>query len=204
LLKNMGKNKSLNLPYPLILASTSKYRSELLSQLGWPFEAIAPGIDEEQLKTEGLLPDELAIELSRLKAKAIYVHYEGSCVIGSDQVCTIGNKIFDKPGSVEKAIEQLLEMQGKTHQLLTAVTIITPENETTFLNTTTLHMRDLSYEEIKAYVESDRPLDCAGSYKLESGGIKLFERIEMSDHTAIIGLPLIELSNVLIGFGYPI
>lgn len=200
----MGKNQSLSLPYPLILASTSKYRGALLKQLGWPFEAIAPGVDEEQFKHQDLTPQDLAIELSRAKAKAVYIHYEGSCVIGSDQVCCIGDKIFDKPGTLEKAVEQLMEMQGKSHELLTAVTVMTPENETTFLNTTTLHMRDLTEEEIRNYLEADEPFDCAGSYKLESRGIKLFERIEMTDHTAIIGLPLIELSNVLIHFGYPL
>lgn len=200
----MGKDQSLRLPYPLILASTSKYRGQLLSQLGWPFEAIAPGVDEDKLKDQGLSPEDLAIELSRLKAKAVYLKYEGSCVIGSDQVCTIDGEILGKPHTPERAIEQLMKMQGKEHQLLTAVTVITPENETTFLNTTTLHMRDLTHGEIKAYVEHDLPLDCAGSYKLESRGIKLFEKIEMSDHTAIIGLPLIQLSNVLIDYGFPI
>lgn len=200
----MGKNKSLNLPYPLILASTSKYRAALLSQLGWEFECIGPGVNEEKVKDQGYNPQELAITLSRMKAKAVYLQNEGCCVIGSDQVCCIGDQIFDKPETVEQAVSQLSRMQGQTHQLLTAVTIINPDKETTFLNITTLHMRDLGMEEIQAYVAADLPLDCAGSYKLESRGIKLFERIEMTDHTAIIGLPLIELSNVLIDIGYPI
>jgi septum formation protein len=192
------------MPYPLILASTSKYRAQLLAQLNWPFESVSPGVDEEKVKAQGYSPQELAIELSRMKAKSVYLRFEGSCVIGSDQVCCIGDTIFDKPGTEEKAIEQLTLMQGKTHQLLTAVTIITPDKETTFLNSTILHMRDLTRNEIQNYVQADLPLDCAGSYKLESQGIKLFERIEMTDHTAIIGLPLIELTNILIDNGFPL
>lgn len=200
----MGKDQSLNLPYPLILASTSKYRAQLLSQLGWKFKTDSPGVNEEKVKEQGYDPEELAVELSRLKAKEVYLRNEGSCIIGSDQVCRIGEMIFDKPETKEKAIQQLSLMQGRSHQLLTAVTVITPDKETTFLNTTTLHMRDLKTDEITAYVEADLPLDCAGSYKLESRGIKLFERIEMTDHTAIIGLPLIELANILIDYGYPL
>lgn len=182
----------------LILASTSKYRAQLLSQLGWPFTQEDPGVDEDQLKNKGLAPGDLALELSRLKARAVFDRHPDSIVIGSDQVCSFEEKIFSKPKTMERAVEHLLQMQGQTHELLTAVTVITPENTTTFLNVTKLHMRDLSREEIETYVKLDMPLDCAGSYKLETLGIKLFERIEMTDHTAIIGLPLIELSNVLI------
>jgi septum formation protein len=200
----MGKNKPLNLPYPLVLASTSKYRGELLSQLGWPFEMLAPGVDEEKIKTNNLPPAELALELSRLKANAVFVRRNSSCVIGSDQVCSLGDRMLGKPGTMEKAREQLLMLQGQSHELLTAVTVITPAELTTFLNRTTLHMRSLTEAEITHYLEQDRPFDCAGSYKLESRGIKLFERIEMEDHTAIIGLPLIELSNILIKMGYPL
>jgi septum formation protein len=200
----MGKNKSLTTPYPLILASTSKYRAALLAQLSWPFTSVGPGVDEELIKAHGLKPMELALELSRLKAKAVFDQFPNACVIGSDQVCCIDEKIFDKPQTVNNAINQLSLMQGKAHQLLTAVTIITPEKVTSFINTTILHMRDLNLEEIRAYVEADLPLDCAGSYKLESRGIKLFEKIDMSDHTSIIGLPLIELSNVLIDMGFSI
>jgi len=200
----MGKNQSLNLPYPLILASTSKYRAELLSKLGWKFSSIAPEVDEDQMKGEGHSPEQLAILLSQMKAKAVYLRNEGSCVIGSDQVCRIDNQIFSKPQTIERAIEQLTHLQGKSHELLTAVTVMTPQDEISFLNRTILHMRDLTIDEISHYVRSDLPLDCAGSYKLESLGIKLFEKIEMTDHTAIIGLPLIELSNILIDLGYPI
>src|SRR5690349_16716069 len=120
----MGKDKSITLPFPLILASTSKYRGALLSQLGWKFEAINPGVDEDKIKTEGKSPSEIALTLSRFKAEAVYATRPDACVIGSDQVCSMDGKIFSKPGTIEKATEQISLMQGKTHELLTAVTVI--------------------------------------------------------------------------------
>lgn len=194
----------MNLPFPLILASTSKYRGELLSQLGWAFEAVAPGVDEDKLKDTGLSPADLATTLSNFKAEAVFAKRPGSCVIGSDQVCTMNGIIFGKPGSPERAAEQLSQMQGKSHELLTAVTVIHPGGAETFLNRTILHMRPLNLKQIYEYVARDLPLDCAGSYKLESSGIKLFKNIEMNDHTAIIGLPLIELTSILLKLGYPL
>ncbi len=199
----MGKNQSLTLPFPLILASTSKYRAKLLSQLGWTFETLAPGVDEDKMKALGLSPTELAKQLSIMKAHAVHIKKPLCCVIGSDQVLSLEDKILGKPHTEERAIEQLHFMQGKTHELITAVTVKTPFISETFINSTKLHMRSLTLQQIKEYVEADLPLDCAGSYKLESRGIKLFHHIEMSDYTSIIGLPLIELSNLLIKMGYP-
>lgn len=190
-------------PYPLILASTSKYRGSLLAQLGWEFEAVAPGVDEDKIKEKNLHPAELARELSLLKAQAVFARRNESCVIGSDQVCHLEGLILGKPHTKERAYEQISQMQGKTHELLTAVTVMSPRESITFLNTTTLHMRKLTLREIKEYVDFDLPLDCAGSYKLESRGIKLFHKIETTDQTAIIGLPLIELTDVLLKQGFP-
>lgn len=200
----MGKDQSLNLPYPLVLASTSKYRGALLTQLGWPFVAMNPGVDEDQLKSKDLSPTQLAMELAKLKALAIFKLRPEACVIGSDQVCMFNGELLGKPGTKEKAIQQLLKMQGSHHELITAVSIIFPEGEISFHNRTLLFMRPLSIQEITRYVEDDLPLDCAGSYKLETKGIKLFEKIEMDDHTSIIGLPLIQLNNHLLKIGYPL
>lgn len=194
----------MKLPYPLILASTSKYRGALLSQLGWPFEAIAPGVDESLLKNEKLTPTQLASELAHMKARAVFEKNPLKCVIGSDQVCMLGEEILSKPGNEGNAIEQLSRMQGKVHELITAVTILAPDQEIHFHNRTLLHMRELTRSQITEYVKADLPLDCAGSYKLESLGIKLFNKIEMDDHTSIIGLPLIQLNNHLLKLGYPI
>ncbi len=200
----MGKNQSLNLPYPLILASTSKYRGALLSQLSWPFTQEAPGVDENAFKSNGLTPRELARELALRKAEAVFVKHPSSLVIGSDQVCTIEGEILSKPGTAEKALEQLLKLQGKHHELITAVCLMFPKKTIRFENRTRLFMRPMTSEGLKTYIDQDLPLDCAGSYKLESSGVKLFEKIEMDDHTSIIGLPLIQLSNQLIELGYPI
>lgn len=187
---------------PLILASTSKYRASLLRQLGWEFSTASPGVDEDQLKKTKISPENLALELSRLKARSVFQSHPDSYVIGSDQVCALENRILSKPGSKEEAKKQLQFMVGKTHRLLTAVTLISPERERSFVNTTTLHMRELTSEQIEAYIDADLPLDCAGSYKLEARGIKLFSKIEMEDHTAIIGLPLIQLCTTLIEEGF--
>lgn len=200
----MGKNQSLTLPYSLILASTSKYRNELLRQLGWPFEAVAPGVDEDKIKATGISPEELARTLSEFKARAVFAKRPDACVIGSDQVCTVDGRILGKPLTKEKAAEQISLLQGKRHDLITTVTILYPGGQESFVNRTTLWMRELTLKEIYSYIETDLPLDCAGSYKLESKGIKLFQNIEMNDHTAIIGLPLIELTNCLLRLGYPL
>lgn len=194
----------MNLPHPLILASTSRYRAQLLSQLSWPYSQENPGVDEDELKLKKLSPHNLASSLSELKARAVFSKHPMASVIGSDQVCHLNGIILGKPGTKDKAIEQLMLMQGKTHELLTAVTVLSPKGEVTFVNRTVLNMRSLERKTVENYVDADSPLDCAGSYKLESRGIKLFESIETSDHTAIIGLPLIELSNVLVKWGYPI
>ena len=194
----------MKLPYRLILASTSKYRGALLAQLGYPFEAISPGVDEDQLKSKNYTPTQIATELAKLKALAVFKKRPEACVIGSDQVCVLNGELLSKPGSKENAILQLQKMQGIHHELITAVTILYPQGEINFHNRTLLFMRPLTLSEITRYIEEDLPLDCAGSYKLESKGIKLFEKIEMDDHTSIIGLPLIQLNNHLLKIGFPI
>jgi len=199
----MGKNQSLKLPFPLILASTSKYRGALLSQLGYEFEMISPGVDEDNIKSQVKSPGDIALTLSQLKAEAVFSLNPHACVIGSDQVCSFEGATLGKPLTKELAEKQLLFLQGKKHELLTAVTVICPEGRESFINLTVLRMRNLTLQEIEAYVSRDLPLDCAGSYKLESRGIKLFQEIQMSDHNAIIGLPLIELTSVLLRWGFP-
>ncbi len=194
----------MKLSFPLILASTSKYRGSLLAQLGHPFEAISPGVDEDQLKSQNITPTQLAGELAKLKAQAVFNKRPEACVIGSDQVCVLNGELLGKPGSKENAITQLQKMQGIHHELITAVTILYPQGEINFHNRTLLFMRPLTLSEITRYIDEDLPLDCAGSYKLESKGIKLFEKIEMDDHTSIIGLPLIQLNNHLLKIGFPI
>ena len=161
-------------------------------------------MDEDAYKGRGTAPEELALILSRAKAEAVFKKHPDACVIGSDQVCTLEGMILSKPGTVEKAVEQLLFMQNKTHELQTAVTICSPKGRESVLNKTKLKMRPLTRAQIEAYVQNDMPLDCAGSYKLETSGIKLFSEIDMTDHTSIIGLPLIDVTTLLLKLGYPL
>lgn len=189
----------------LVLASTSPYRRELLARLGLPFRCTAPGIDEDALRA-GLssaesAPPVLAQLLARAKAAAVAAREAAAVVIGSDQVCALGAQVFGKPGNADAAAAQLLALQGQRHQLFTAVAVQRGSEVVAFTDVTTLRMRALTADEVRRYVEADRPLDCAGSYKLERAGIALFEAIDSQDHTAIVGLPLLALASTLRRFG---
>jgi septum formation protein len=188
----------------LILASTSKYRKQLLERLGVPFECIAPNVDEDRYKNQIPDPRELAITLGRLKAQAVSQKFPDAIVIGSDQLAHKDGTILSKPGNMDNAINQLRFLNGSTHELITAVTVIADKQELNIVNTTKLSMKPLTDEQIKKYLSQDKPFDCAGTYKLELKGISLFDRIESEDHTAIIGLPLIETGKVLNQLGMTI
>ena len=189
----------------IILASGSLYRKQLFEQLGVEFRVEVSQVDEAPIQNDKNLEiSKKASLLAELKAKAVFESNPKSLVIGSDQVAQLEQATLGKPGTKEKAIEQLLSMSGKTHFLHTAVTLFAPGHKSSFLNTTKLKMRELTPAQIENYIDRDEPLDCAGSYKLEKSGITLFESIETSDHTAIIGLPLIELTSNLIALGLSI
>ena len=143
-------------------------------------------------------PRDLAEALA--KAKAGSDDTEG-IVIGSDQVAALGDEILGKPGTVDAAISQLQLLNGREHQLITALAVRHRGRTIVHTDVTTLTMRGLSSDSIRRYVEADRPIDCAGSYKIESKGIALFERIESADQSAIIGLPLITLTTILRSLG---
>lgn len=180
---------------PLVLASTSKYRARLLARLGIPFTQEAPGVDEAPFK-RGPAHD-VAKALAIAKAEAVAAKRPDALVIGSDQVCALGDVILDKPGTADKARAQLERMSGRTHELVTAVALVHRGKTTLIVDSTKLTMRKLKPQEIDAYVRKDAPLDCAGSYKVESLGIALFERIESQDFTAIEGLPLLAVAAKL-------
>jgi septum formation protein len=188
----------------LVLASTSAYRRELLGRLGVEFETAAPDVDEAAWKGRGLAPREVARQLARAKAEAVArVVGDGATVIGSDQVCALGGETFGKPVTAERAGEQLALLAGRTHELLTAVCVVGPVHGVwEHTDTARLSMRALDAASIARYVAADRPLDCAGSYKLEARGIALFEKIECADHTAIVGLPLVALTLELVRRGW--
>jgi septum formation protein len=185
----------------LILASTSRYRGELLARLAVPFVAAAPDCDEDAYKARGLAPQELAETLALAKAESLRAAHPDAAILGGDQVAAIDDEILGKPGSVEAACAQLARLAGRTHTLFTAVALITRDRVLRHTDVTRLTMRPLSAEQIARYVAADAPLDCAGSYKLERLGIALFTRIESADHTAIVGLPLVALTDLLAAIG---
>jgi len=186
----------------LILASSSRYRKELLERLGFTFQQQASNINEDDYKKNYESPLILAQSLAHAKALDVAMLNPSSLVIGSDQVCCLGNKIYSKAGSYELAKQTLMELSGKTHQLHTAVSLICKEKkiEINFSETISLKMRTLTEADIENYLRRDEPYDCAGSYKIESYGISLFDAIECHDQTAIIGLPLLALNRHLLNF----
>ncbi|CAH0526541.1 Maf family protein [Vibrio hippocampi] len=180
----------------LILASTSPYRAEILSKLQLPFETMAPETDETELAKE--TAPELVVRLAKLKAEAL-THIENGLIIGSDQVCVIDGKIIGKPLTREKAIEQLLSQSGKTIRFYTGLAL---HNTTTGITETRLDtfdvtFRTLSNDQIEAYVDIEQPYYCAGSFKSEGLGIALFSDLAGKDPNTLIGLPLIDLIELL-------
>ena len=178
----------------LLLASGSPYRRQLMTQLQLPYEWVNPRFDEEPLKAWGLSASDLVERLALEKAKSVLEAHSDKAIIGSDQVVTIGGEILGKPGTPEAAVEQLLKLNGKTHELLTSVVVLAEGEVWQHTESTRMTMDKLSEESLKRYVSKDKPLDCAGSYKIESLGISLFVRVEGSDPSAIQGLPMMALS----------
>jgi septum formation protein len=187
---------------PLILASTSPYRRELLERLGVAFAVEAPDVDEAPLAAEP--PTERALRLAAAKAEAVARRHPGAVVIGSDQVAAAGGVILDKPGTVERACQQLKHLAGSQARFYTACAVRWHNTgfSVNHLDTVTVAVRDLTTEEIAAYVAREQPLNCAGSFKSEGLGIALFSRIESEDPTALVGLPLIWLAGALRQAGY--
>ncbi len=185
----------------LILASTSRYRGDLLSRLGVPFVAAAPDCDEDAYKSRGFSPRELAETLALVKAESLRAAHPEAAILGGDQLVEIDGEILGKPGTEAAACAQLARLAGRTHTLITAVALVSGKRILRHTDVTRLTMRPLSAEQIARYVAADRPLDCAGSYRLELLGIALFSSIESADHTAVVGLPLLALTAMLDGIG---
>jgi len=186
----------------LVLASQSPYRKALLENFGLKFETQPPRVDEDRLKKTG--PTDL-VELTKYlalkKAERLQSLYDNAVIIGSDQICELGNHRLDKPGSQENAIIQLTQMSGKTHRLITSVAVVSPLKTSVATNITAMKMRELKFEEIAAYVKTDNPIDCAGSYKIEKAGLSLMESVDTEDPSAIQGLPMIALTKALSDLG---
>ena len=192
-----NKRKENQQSLQLVLASTSTYRSALLARLQLPFQADSPEVDETP--QEGESGAECAARLSCLKARAVATRHPHALIIGSDQVSECQGRRLDKPGTAERAIEQLIWASGKQAVFSTAVTVLNSVSgtEQTRVIPTTVRYRAVSRAEIERYLRQEPAFDCAGSAKAEGLGIALLEAIEGTDPTALIGLPLIALCAML-------
>jgi septum formation protein len=180
----------------LILASTSPYRKALLERLGLPFTVTSPELEETHFPGEA--PEAMALRLAGAKAGAVAALHPDALVIGSDQVAALDGAPIGKPGSVERARAQLARASGRAVVFHTAVALATPSGSmSTHVDQTRVRFRALGAAEIARYVELDRPLDCAGSFRSEGLGIALFEAIDCHDPSALIGLPLIWVAAAL-------
>jgi len=185
----------------LVLASTSRYRRQLLERLGHPFDVVAPGVDETPLDDEA--PSATALRLAITKARAVARDLDDALVIGSDQVADLDGVPISKPGDHAGATSQLRMLAGRTIVFHTAVALVDAETdrcETRVVDVRST-FRALSPAAIEHYLARERPYDCAGGVKSEALGIALFERIESDDPTALIGLPLIALTSLLLNEG---
>ena len=185
------------LAVPLILASTSRYRHELLSRLRLPFEVIGPEVDETPRPAE--TPADLALRLALAKARAVAERRPDAVVIGSDQVADLHGEPLGKPGTHERATEQLRRLRGQRVQFHTAVAVVRSATgfERAVLNSVSVAFRPLGDDEIEHYLRAEQPYDCAGSAKCETLGIALLEAIDSDDPTALVGLPLIRTCELL-------
>lgn len=182
----------------IVLASTSPYRRNLMRRLGLPFQCVAPEVDE--YVEAGEEPERRAIRLARLKAQSAASTRlsSPSLCIGSDQVACLGDRLLRKPGTYERAAKQLAAASGNLLKFWTGVCVASDSGALwSRLVACEVQMRELSSDEIEHYVAIDRPLDCAGSFKWEALGISLFEFVRSPDPTALEGLPLIALCDLL-------
>ena len=185
----------------LVLASTSCYRRELLTRLGMPFEVLSPEVNEMPLPDES--PSATALRLSVLKAQTAAATWPDALIIGSDQVLMLDSEQLGKPGNFDNAFAQLKKMQGKAMVFHTALTLLNSRTGHTQTRDvpTVVHIRPLTDTQITAYLNKEQPYDCAGSAKSEALGIALMTRMDSPDPTALIGLPLIALTEMLLNEG---
>ena len=184
-------------PHAIVLASTSRYRQELLSRLGLPFTCEDPAVIESAVAGEA--PAETARRLAEAKAHAVKSRFPASIVIGADQVASCGELRLGKPGSHARAAAQLKAMSGRQVRFDTAVAVIDARSGETQSRVvpSLVTFRSLTPSQIEDYLRREQPYDCAGSAKIERLGIALVERVDGEDPTALIGLPLIALTEML-------
>jgi len=191
-------------PRRLVLASTSRYRKELLGRLGLAFDTAAPGVDESVLPGEA--PAGTALRLAIDKARSLKDKFKDCLIIGSDQVASCGGERLGKPGGHANAVRQLRALSGKTAQFDTAVALLDARSGAMQSRVVPCQVafRQLDDALIEAYLRREQPYDCAASAKAEGLGIALIARIETEDPTSLIGLPLIALTEMLSRAGLPV
>ena len=189
---------------PLLLASSSPYRRELLERLRLPFVCASPDIDESHRPQEPAT--ELVKRLAQEKAMALATRFPDHLIIGSDQVAVLGQQILGKPHTFERALEQLKASSGKSVSFLTGLALYNSRTGQCQIDCVafTVHMRELDEERISRYLRTEQPYDCAGSFKAEGLGVRLFQSTEGPDATSLIGLPLIRLVDMLTAEGVEI
>lgn len=182
---------------PLVLASTSPFRRQLLARLQIPFLTAAPQVDETPQPGES--PESLVVRLAEQKARCAAPDYPGALIIGSDQVACLDGVVLGKPGGRARAIAQLQRASGRRVTFFTGLCLLDGElgRVETVCEPFHVQFRPLSHPQIEAYLDREHPYECAGSFKSEGLGIALFERLEGEDPSALIGLPLIRLVGML-------
>jgi len=190
----------------LVLASTSRYRAELLARLDLPFATAAPTFEENlaERAAAGENPEAITLALARGKAESVRPAHPAAWILAADQIGVLAEPsgrllVLGKAGSAEAAVEQLMRLAGRTHELVTGVLVAPPGagEPLEAVDRQRLTMRAFSRSDAQRYVDRYQPLDCAGSYRIEDAGIALFEKLEGSDYTGIIGLPLIAVAGLL-------
>jgi septum formation protein len=203
-MKILCQNKAMPSTRRVVLASTSRYRRGLLERLGMPFECADPQVDEAPRAGEA--PAATALRLAEAKARAVAIRFADSLVIGSDQVASCGGTRLDKPGNHENAVRQLTLVSGKTAVFDTAVALLDTKSGRLDARNVPCRVtfRQLDPGQIERYLRREQPYDCAGSAKAEGLGIALIARIETEDPSALIGLPLIALGELLRGADFDV
>lgn len=192
-------------PMPsIVLASTSPFRKVLLEKLHLEFLQDKPLIDESSLSGES--PKDMVVRLAKAKAEKFQNQYPQHIIIASDQSAVFAGQPIGKPADKTDAIKQLNQFSGQTITFYTAMCVINTQSKQTFeyVDTTQVHFRTLSTEVIEAYLEIEQPYNCAGSFKSEGLGVTLFKKIESRDPNALIGLPLMALTDIFYEMGYPL
>lgn len=188
----------------LVLASTSPWRAELLGRLGLPFEILDPDLDEAPWKERGLSARELTLQLAEAKARALGLEGD-ALVLGADQVICVDGTILGKPGTNERAAQQLrLQSRAEAPQLITGLALLhaATGDVRTELDVSGLTFRDLTDAQIERYLDAEDVTGCAGSFRLEGLGISLFDSISGRDYTGVIGLPLMAVTRLLAAAGW--